>query len=143
MSTDTIACVGPSDHSLSGPKPGKHLESFRALRRELRRRGHFRKDPVGIFSLLALHCTLFALGLAIFLIDDRLFMTVASTVVWGYGLTGIAANTHSSSHFATSNKRWVNRLLTYFGYSLVTGFSACYWWHKHIVLHHRHPNRIR
>lgn len=142
MSTNTTACAEPSNHFRSERERRRHLESFRALRRELRRQGYFDKDPVGVLALLVMHCTLFLFGLTIFLIEDRLFMTVAATVVWGYGLTGIAANTHSSSHYATSKKRWVNRLLTYFGYPLVTGFSACYWWHKHIVLHHSHPNLI-
>ena len=116
--------------------------NFRNLRRELRRQGLFRKDPVGVLSLLALHSTLFVAGLTLFLIDERIAVKVAATVIWGYGLTGIASNTHSSSHYATSERRWLNRLLTYVGYPVVTGFSATYWWHKHIVLHHSHPNLV-
>jgi linoleoyl-CoA desaturase len=119
-----------------------YLTNLRALRSELRKRGHFRKDPAGVIGILAFHSVVFAFGLSVFLLHESLLVKSFATIVWGYGLTGIAANTHSSSHYATTKKRWLNRLLTYLGYPLVTGFSACYWWHKHIVLHHRHPNLV-
>ena len=31
-------------------------------------------------------------------------------------------------------------LLTFFGYPIFVGMSACYWWHKHVVVHHPAPN---
>jgi len=127
---------------MSAPPPHPSLENFRALRRELRRRGFYEKDPWGVLSILAIHVSLFVIGLYAFLISQTWSLSVMATVVWGYGLTGIASNTHSSSHYATSKRRWVNRLLTYLGYPVITGFSATYWWRKHIVLHHQHPNVV-
>lgn len=134
--------TSPQETSTDSDRGDDHRRNFRNLRRELRRSGLFRKDPVGVLSLLVMHSTLFVAGLVLFLIDERIGVQIAATVVWGYGLTGIASNTHSSSHYATSERRWINRLLTYVGYPVVTGFSATYWWHKHIVLHHSHPNLI-
>ena len=34
---------------------------------------------------------------------------------------GVATNTHTSSHYATSEKRWLNELLTFFGYPVFLG----------------------
>jgi len=61
-------------------------------------------------------------------------------LVWAAGSIGIGTNTHTSSHNATSNKRWVNELLTYLGYPVYFGLSATYWRHKHVVMHHSAPN---
>ena len=54
----------------------------------------------------------------------------------------VATNTHTSSHYATSVRRWVNEFLTFFGYPLFLGLSACHWWRQHVVLHHPAPNVI-
>jgi len=54
----------------------------------------------------------------------------------------VATNTHTSSHYATSARRWVNEFLTFFGYPLFLGLSACHWWRQHVVLHHPAPNVI-
>ncbi len=55
---------------------------------------------------------------------------------------GVGTNTHTSTHYATSDKRWVNEALSYFGYPMFLGLSATYWWHKHVVLHHPAPNVV-
>ena len=54
----------------------------------------------------------------------------------------VATNTHTSSHYATSARRRVNEFLTFFGYPLFLGLSACHWWRQHVVLHHPAPNVI-
>jgi linoleoyl-CoA desaturase len=54
-------------------------------------------------------------------------------------MMGVASNTHTSSHYATSNRRWINEALTFFGCSFILGLSATYWWHKH-GRHHSCPN---
>jgi linoleoyl-CoA desaturase len=56
------------------------------------------------------------------------------------GSIGIGTNTHTSSHFATSERRWVNQALTFFGYPLCFGLSATHWWRKHVFRHHSGPN---
>jgi hypothetical protein len=43
--------------------------------------------------------------------------------------------THTSSHYATSERRWVNEALTFFGYPFFLGLSATFWWNKHVVVH--------
>jgi fatty acid desaturase len=58
------------------------------------------------------------------------------------GSMGVGTNTHTSSHYGTSDRRWVNELLTYFGYPFFLGLSATYWWHSHVVVHHPAPNII-
>jgi len=54
----------------------------------------------------------------------------------------VATDTHTSSDYATSARRWVNEFLTFFGYPLFLGLSACHWWRQHVVLHHPAPNVI-
>ena len=54
----------------------------------------------------------------------------------------VATNTHTSSHYATSARRWVNEFLTFFGYPLFLGLLPCHWWRQHVVLHHPAPNVI-
>lgn len=57
-----------------------------------------------------------------------------------FGTLGVTTNTHTHSHYATSDHRWVNELLTYFGYPFFVGLSASYWCNKHLVVHHPNPN---
>jgi linoleoyl-CoA desaturase len=56
------------------------------------------------------------------------------------GLLGVATNTHTSAHYATARKAWVNEALTFFGYPFCLQFSATYWLDKHNVRHHPHAN---
>jgi fatty acid desaturase len=58
------------------------------------------------------------------------------------GSMGVGTNTHTSSHYATSEKRWINELLTFFGYPFFLGLSASYWWNSHVAVHHPAPNVI-
>jgi fatty acid desaturase len=55
---------------------------------------------------------------------------------------GVGTNTHTSSHYASSNRRWVNEFLTYFGYPFFLGLSATFWWRQHVTVHHTSPNVI-
>jgi linoleoyl-CoA desaturase len=74
--------------------------------------------------------------------SDHLVVKAASLMVLAVSTLGISTNTHTSSHYATSDRRWLNEVLTYFGYPFWVGFSATYWWHKHLVVHHPAPNVI-
>jgi len=91
---------------------------------------------LGINALLA------AVGLVVVIADERWPVRVCGLIVWTAGSIGIGTNTHTSSHDATSDKRWINQLLTYLGYPLYFGLSATYWWHKHVLIHHSAPNVI-
>ncbi len=72
-------------------------------------------------------------GIWIFVVFDGLVVRIGAIFVSTVGSNGVSTNTHTSSHYATSRKRWVNELLTFFGYPIFVGMSACYWWHKHVV----------
>jgi linoleoyl-CoA desaturase len=55
---------------------------------------------------------------------------------------GLSTVTHTASHQAASQKRWVNSLLVYIGYPFLLGMSATYWHRRHIQLHHAHTNVV-
>ncbi len=118
------------------------FEDFTRLKTMLKQQGFYRRPTARILAELALHVTILAGGLAIVIASSHLALSVLGLFVVTLGCLGIATNTHTSAHFATSDKPWVNKALTYFGYPLVLGFSATYWWHKHHVVHHPAPNVI-
>ena len=58
------------------------------------------------------------------------------------GLLAITTNAHSSAHYATSDKRWLNWTLQLVEYGFFIGLSATYWRNKHVVVHHPTPNVV-
>jgi fatty acid desaturase len=113
-----------------------------ALREELARRGWDRERPAPVVLELLAHLTLSLVGVACFLVADTLLVRVLALLASTAGSLGVATNTHTASHYATSRRRSLNELLTYFGYPFFLGLSATYWWHKHLVIHHPSPNVI-
>ena len=113
---------------------------FRELKRELRRRGYYQKPTGRILGELAIHVGLFFTGLAIVIAAESLAWQAFGMLINVAGATGISNNTHTSGHFATSDRRWLNILLVYIGYPLFGQFSITYWWKKHNFGHHRVPN---
>ena len=113
-----------------------------ALRRELTARGFGRKAPGRVITELAVHVVLAVGGLVVFFVSDNLVLRIAGLLVSTAGSTGVGTNTHTSSHYATSDRRWVNEVLTFFGYPFFLGLSATFWWNKHVVVHHPAPNVI-
>ena len=116
--------------------------SLANLRRELILNGLDRKMPVRIMIELSLHLSLALAGVWLFAAPRYSVLRILGLLLSTAGSIGVATNTHTSSHYATSERRWVNELLTFFGYPLFLGFSATYWWRKHIVVHHPAPNVI-
>jgi fatty acid desaturase len=125
-----------------GLREKPYLASFRALRLELRRRGYYRRDSARIMAQLVWHCGLTALGIALFIAFPMWWARLAATFLFGAGLLGISTNTHTSSHYSTFRSRRLNEVMTFFGYPVVLGMSASYWWQKHVVVHHKNPNLI-
>jgi linoleoyl-CoA desaturase len=117
-------------------------EALAKLRREIAARGWNRKATVRVTGELLLNLAAAAGGIWVFVHYCSLLVRVCAMIVSTAGSMGAATNTHTSSHYATSRRRWVNELLTYVGYPFLMGVSACHWWHKHIVLHHPAPNVI-
>jgi fatty acid desaturase len=113
-----------------------------ALQAEFRVRGYYRKPTGRIVTQLALHLLTACAGLALLLATDSPLLAAVGMALFSAGQIGVATNTHTSAHYATSHRRWVNRALTYLGYPLFMGLGATYWWHKHNVRHHGSPNVI-
>lgn len=81
-------------------------------------------------------------GAAVFLTSPHSVVRAAGVVLLAAGSMGVGTNTHTSSHYATSNRMWVNELLTYFGYPFFLSLSATFWWRQHVTVHHTSPNVI-
>jgi linoleoyl-CoA desaturase len=116
-------------------------DDLAALQAELRARGYHRRPTVRIVAELAFCVGLAAAGLVMVVLLQEWPLRACGLVLLTLGSLGVGANTHTSSHYATSNRPWLNELLTYFGCSVFLQFSATYWWHKHRI-HHRAPNVV-
>jgi len=112
------------------------------LRRQFHAEGWHRKPTSRLLADLALHLIVTAAGLAVVVLSDWLLVDAAGMLIVTFGTAGVATHTHSSSHFATSSRRSVNDLLTFFGYPFFVGLSATFWRHKHLAVHHRAPNVV-
>ena len=118
------------------------IEAVSELRREFARRGWDKKATGRIVFELSIHVAIALLGFAIFLACHNPVLQGLGLLISAFGCMGVGTNTHTSTHYATSDKRWVNEALSYFGYPMFVGLSATYWWHKHVVLHHPAPNVV-
>lgn len=124
-------------------KAGEHnLDGFNLLRREFLERGWYQKATGRVLLELTFHLLLTIGGIALLIVSESLTGKVLGFLLSMLGSVGVATNTHTSTHYATSDKAWVNELLSYFGYPVFVQLSATYWWHKHCVLHHPAPNVI-
>jgi fatty acid desaturase len=110
-----------------------------ALRRELEPYAIDKKATAAVLAELALHLAITAAGIALVALTQSLWLRALGVGLAILGSMGVATNTHTSSHKATSEHAWVNDLLTYFGYPLFSHLSATYWWRNHFI-HHGRPN---
>ena len=118
------------------------MADFKALQQEFNRRGWCRKPAARVLLELALDLLLALGGIALFIASHSIWVRAAAILVSTVGSIAVGTNAHTSSHYAASSKKWVNELITYFGYPFFLGLSATYWWHKHLVVHHPAPNVI-
>ena len=118
------------------------VEAFADLRRGFARRGWDKKATNRIVFELLIHVAIAVAGIAIFMTWHSPGMRVLGILISSFGCMGVGTNTHTSTHYGTSEKRWVNEALSYFGYPMFLGLSLTYWWHKHVVLHHPSPNVV-
>jgi fatty acid desaturase len=114
--------------------------AFQAFREELAALGFFRRKPVRSFLELALFVIVTVAGVAILLSTANLVLEAVAMLLITLASLGVSTLAHTASHNAVSNKPWVNKALTYFGYPFFLQMSATYWRHKHLVIHHPHPN---
>jgi fatty acid desaturase len=117
-------------------------DSLAGLRAQFMARGWHRKATARIVTELLVHLAIALGGIAAFIFLHGTAVRVVAMLVATSGTLGVATNTHTSSHYATSNRRWVNEVLTYFGYPFFLGLSATAWRNSHIVMHHPAPNVI-
>ena len=117
-------------------------EAVAELRKEFTRRGWNRKATNRIVFELSIHVAVAVLGATIFMTCQNPALRVLGILISSFGCMGVGTNTHTSTHYGTSDKRWVNEALSYLGYPMFLGLSATYWWHKHVVLHHPAPNVV-
>ena len=113
-----------------------------ALRHEMAGRGFDDKRAAPVVIQLSCHVAASLAGLMLFFVSQRVALQALGLLLSTVGSTGVGTNTHTSSHYATSQRRWMNEALTYFGYPFFLGLSATFWWHKHVVVHHPAPNII-
>lgn len=118
------------------------MHDLTALHKEFAARGFTTKRTGRALTELAAHLTMSFGGTALFIYVDNLAVKLLGLFIMSCGNLGITTSTHTSSHNATSRKLWVNKALTFFGYPLMFGASATYWWNKHIAVHHPTPNVI-
>ena len=116
-------------------------DDLAALQAELKARGCHRRPTARIVAELAFCVGLALAGLVAVVVLQPWPLRACGLALLTLGTLGVGANTHTSSHYATSDRPWVNELLTYFGCSVFLQFSATYWWHKHRI-HHRAPNVV-
>lgn len=116
--------------------------SLATLRKELVERGFYEKRPVKVVIEMLFKLFLAAGGMYVFITAANPWMRICAIIISTAGSIGVGTSTHTSSHNATSDKKWVNDWLTYFGYPFFLGFSATYWWNQHIAIHHPSPNVI-
>ena len=112
---------------------------FAELARAIKENGLHEKRPGRILLELALQVALAVLGCALFLTDTHVLVRVAGVVLGAIGYVGVGINTHTASHYAASDRRWVNEGLVYFGFPFFVAISATYWWQSHVATHHRYP----
>ncbi len=118
------------------------MQAFDELRAEIRALGLDRRRAAPILRIIALHLAVFAASVAAYIAIDALWYRACCLVVMSAAAIGVGTHTHTSAHHATSERRWLNATLTYLGYPLFGGFSACWWAHKHHVIHHAAPNVV-
>ncbi len=114
--------------------------AFTALRKDFIRRGWYEKATGRIIAELVGHVSLALAGITLFVFFHNLALRLFGLLLLTYGSMGVGTNTHTSAHYATSTKRWLNEALTYFGFPVFLGVSATFWWYKHVAVHHLAPN---
>jgi linoleoyl-CoA desaturase len=91
---------------------------------------------------LLLHLAVAVAGAFVYFSFSHPLVRAGAMLLVVAGSMGVGTNSHTSSHYATSRRRWLNELLTFFGYPFILGLSATSWWHRHVVVHHPSPNVI-
>ncbi len=115
-------------------------QEMSGLKKELKRRGYYRKQPVRMVAQRLAFLSIQLLGIVGYWSVGDLGLRAGAIVLTAVGILGAAAQTHTASHQGLFGSRWLNNGLVFLGYPFGIGLSATYWWHKHVVVHHPNPN---
>jgi linoleoyl-CoA desaturase len=118
------------------------VHALSELNKQFHTMGFHQKLPGRILLELVVVVSCMVGGILLFVAVENWLVRVVALWISSLGLLGITTNTHTSAHYATSSKRWVNWTLQLIGYSFFIGLSATYWRHKHVIVHHPTPNVV-
>ena len=110
------------------------------LKAELEAAGLLGYEPARVYRKFAVLLSVTVALFAAFLVCPYWVLKVPLFI------SAVAANIavvmlgHESGHGAVSRTPWVNDLLGYLTFPLMTGLSMAYWKYKHNTLHHSYPN---
>ncbi len=116
-------------------------QSLKAFREQIKEQGFDRLTPKRIIGELAIFVIATLAGIGILIGTDYLLLQGLAMLLITLAGMGVSTNAHTASHRAISDTPWVNRALTFFGYPFFLQVSASFWRHKHLVIHHPHPNQ--
>jgi fatty acid desaturase len=117
-------------------------QDFARLRQEVHRLGFGRKTTAVILAECVSFVLLTLVGVGLVIVSPDLIVKAIGMILVTYGCMGLSTNGHTASHHAISSKPWVNEFIMYFDFAFFLGVSGNYWRHKHVVVHHPHPNVI-
>ncbi len=80
------------------------LEAVTELRREFVRRGWNKKATGRILFELLIHAAIALGGMIVFFAFHHPVLKAAGILISGFGCMGVGTNTHTSSHYGTSEK---------------------------------------
>ena len=115
-------------------------QEMSGLKKEIKRRGYYRKQPGRMVTERLGFLSIQLLGIAGYWSVGNVGVQAAAIVLTTVGILGAAAHTHTASHQGLFEPRWLNNGMVFLGYPFGIGLSATYWWHKHLVVHHPNPN---
>lgn len=110
------------------------------MRLQFKELGLYAKPTYRIISELLAFLVLATVSYVLLFLSNNVLMKCVWMMLNCLSSFGVASNTHTSSHHATSRSRNVDNLLTFFGYPLFSNISATYWRNKHVKIHHAFPN---
>jgi linoleoyl-CoA desaturase len=117
-------------------------QDFARLRQQIHRLGFGRKTTAIIIGECVLFVALVIAGVALVATSENIAVKAIGMCLVAYGCMGLSTNGHTASHHAISSKAWINEFIMYFDFPFFLGVSGNYWRHKHVVIHHPHPNVI-
>ncbi|MFN7924168.1 MAG: acyl-CoA desaturase [Bryobacteraceae bacterium] len=116
--------------------------ALQTLREEMKVSGMQSRPLRPVLIALAGHLLLGLGGLALFIFLDGPAWRVAALLASTFGFIGLGTLGHTASHGGVSPSSFWNRLIFHVCYPMLLQFSASYWRHSHVQVHHPAPNVV-